>query len=140
MIHFDRNQWLAGLDLARVVMESTGVFWKTVQRALAEARLRCLGCQRAPRQASAEMQDGCLRPSAAGAALVCYGLVSPSLPGGIRTRWGIAPCHGTPGESQLILSKPARRGPTPPRVRVPNASVLTQTVVAIDLTQIPRAV
>ena len=29
--------WLAGLDLARVVMESTGVFWKTVQRALAEA-------------------------------------------------------------------------------------------------------
>ena len=29
--------WLAGLDLARVVMESTGVFWKAVQRALAEA-------------------------------------------------------------------------------------------------------
>ena len=24
--------WLAGLDLARVVMESTGVFWKSVQR------------------------------------------------------------------------------------------------------------
>ena len=29
--------WLAGRDLARVVMESTGVFWKAVQRALAEA-------------------------------------------------------------------------------------------------------
>ena len=29
--------WLAGLDLARVVMESTGVFWKAVQRSLAEA-------------------------------------------------------------------------------------------------------
>ena len=29
--------WLAGLDLARVVMESTGVFWKSVQRALAAA-------------------------------------------------------------------------------------------------------
>ena len=30
-------EWLAGRDLARVVMESTGVFWKAVQRALAEA-------------------------------------------------------------------------------------------------------
>ena len=30
-------RWLADLDLARVVMESTGVFWKTVQRALAAA-------------------------------------------------------------------------------------------------------
>ena len=29
--------WLAGLNLARVVMESTGVFWKSVQRALSEA-------------------------------------------------------------------------------------------------------
>ena len=29
--------WLASLDLARVVMESTGVFWKSVQRALSEA-------------------------------------------------------------------------------------------------------
>ena len=29
--------WLAGLDLARVVMESTGVYSKAVQRALAEA-------------------------------------------------------------------------------------------------------
>ena len=29
--------WLAGLDPARVVMESTGVFWKSVQRALSAA-------------------------------------------------------------------------------------------------------
>ncbi len=29
--------WLAGLDLSRVVMESTGVFWKSVQRALSAA-------------------------------------------------------------------------------------------------------
>ena len=29
--------WLAGLDLSRVVMESTGVFWKSVPRALSEA-------------------------------------------------------------------------------------------------------
>ena len=28
-------EWLSGLDLARTVMESTGVFWKSVQRALA---------------------------------------------------------------------------------------------------------
>ena len=31
--------WLAGLNLARVVMESTGVFWKSVQRALAAAEV-----------------------------------------------------------------------------------------------------
>ena len=30
-------EWLAGLGLARVVMESTGVFWKSVQRALSGA-------------------------------------------------------------------------------------------------------
>ena len=30
-------EWLSGLDLARTVMESTGVFWKSVQRALAAA-------------------------------------------------------------------------------------------------------
>ena len=30
-------EWLASLNLARVVMESTGVFWKSVQRALSGA-------------------------------------------------------------------------------------------------------
>ena len=43
--------------------------------------------------------------------------------------------------SQLILSRTLHSVThTPPRVKGPNASMLTQTVVAIDLTQIPRPV
>ena len=42
--------WLAGLDLSRVVMESTGVFWKSVQRALSAAGRGGLGRQCPTRQ------------------------------------------------------------------------------------------
>ena len=52
---------LAGLDPARVVMESTGVFWKSVQRALSAAGVERLGCQCQTRQARTWAQDGCLR-------------------------------------------------------------------------------
>ena len=34
--------WLSGLKLARVVMESTGVYWKAVQRALFDAGVQVL--------------------------------------------------------------------------------------------------
>ena len=36
--------WLSGLKLARVVMESTGVYWKAVQRALFDAGVQVWIC------------------------------------------------------------------------------------------------
>ena len=70
-------EWLAGLDLARVVMESTGVFWKAVQRALAEAGVEvwvvnARHVKRVPGRKTDVSDSQWL------AALARYGLVNPS--------------------------------------------------------------
>ena len=69
--------WLAGLELARVVMESTGVFWKTVQRALAAAGVEvwvvnARHVKRVPGRKTDVSDSQWL------ATLARYGLVSPS--------------------------------------------------------------
>ncbi len=69
--------WLAGLDLTRVVMESTGVFWKSVQRALAEAGVdvwvvNARHVKRVPGRKTDVSDSQWL------ATLARYGLVSPS--------------------------------------------------------------
>ena len=69
--------WLAGLDLARVVMESTGVFWKSVQRALVEAGVEvwvvnARHVKRVPGRKTDVSDSRWL------ATLARYGLVSPS--------------------------------------------------------------
>ena len=70
-------RWLADLDLARVVMESTGVFWKTVQRALAAAGVEvwvvnARHVKRVPGRKTDVSDSQWL------ATLARYGLVSPS--------------------------------------------------------------
>ena len=70
-------EWLAGLDLARVVMESTGVFWKAVQRALAAAGVEvwvvnARHVKRVPGRKTDVSDSQWL------ATLARYGLVSPS--------------------------------------------------------------
>ena len=70
-------EWLAGLGLSRAVMESTGVFWKTVQRALAEAGVEvwvvnARHVKRVPGRKTDVSDSQWL------AALARYGLVSPS--------------------------------------------------------------
>ncbi len=69
--------WLAGLDLTQVVMESTGVFWKSVQRALAEAGVdvwvvNARHVKRVPGRKTDVSDSQWL------ATLARYGLVSPS--------------------------------------------------------------
>ena len=58
--------WLAGLDLARVVMESPGVFWKAVQRALAETGVAVWVVNARHVKRVPWAQDGCLRQPVAG--------------------------------------------------------------------------
>lgn len=70
-------EWLAGLDLARVVMESTGVFWKSVQRALSAAGVEvwvvnARHVKRVPGRKTDVSDSQWL------ATLARYGLVSPS--------------------------------------------------------------
>lgn len=70
-------EWLAGLGLARVVMESTGVFWKSVQRALAAAGMEvwvvnARHVKRVPGRKTDVSDSQWL------ATLARYGLVSPS--------------------------------------------------------------
>lgn len=70
-------EWLAGLDLARVVMESTGVFWKSVQRALSGAGVEvwvvnARHVKRVPGRKTDVSDSQWL------ATLARYGLVSPS--------------------------------------------------------------
>ena len=70
-------EWLSGLDLARTVMESTGVFWKSVQRALAVAGVEvwvvnARHVKRVPGRKTDVSDSQWL------ATLARYGLVSPS--------------------------------------------------------------
>ena len=70
-------EWLSGLDLARTVMESTGVFWKSVQRALAAAGVEvwvvnARHVKRVPGRKTDVSDSQWL------ATLARYGLVSPS--------------------------------------------------------------
>ena len=70
-------EWLSGLDLARTVMESTGVFWKSVQRALAAAGIEvwvvnARHVKRVPGRKTDVSDSQWL------ATLARYGLVSPS--------------------------------------------------------------
>ena len=70
-------EWLSGLDPARTVMESTGVFWKSVQRALAAAGVEvwvvnARHVKRVPGRKTDVSDSQWL------ATLARYGLVSPS--------------------------------------------------------------
>ena len=70
-------RWLADLEVTRVVMESTGVYWKPVFYVLEDA-IQLLGLQR-PAHAATSRGARQISPTPSGSAqLVGHGLVRPS--------------------------------------------------------------
>lgn len=103
-------EWLSGLDLARTVMESTGVFWKSVQRALAAAGVEVWVVNaRHVKRVPGRKTD--VSDSQRLATLARYGLVSPSFLGGVPLRLLQAPDR-VQRRALGSLARPSR-GPGP---------------------------